>query len=97
MANRIAEKIAKKRQDFSDELALNREIKITQNDLFWDDYIKRISNEFISSGEWLNRLITKARQNIAKDLEIIKPLIVLTFLQIISNYRLVILEHSPLR
>ena len=74
MANRIVEKIAKKRQDFSDELALNREIKITQNDLFWDDYIKRISNEFISSGEWLNRLITKARQNIAKDLENIKPL-----------------------
>ncbi len=55
MGAKIAERINAKKQRYADELALNAEIKRTQSDLYWQDVVNRIANEFTETGEWFGR------------------------------------------
>lgn len=70
MAGRIATKIQSKKKRFVDELALNTEIKNVHNNLYWEDVVRRISDEFSKTGEWFGRTLAFSEERAKKEKEI---------------------------
>ena len=70
MAERIATKIQSKKKRFVDELALNTEIKNVHNNLYWEDVVRRISDEFSKTGEWFGRTLAFSEERAKKEKEI---------------------------
>ncbi len=69
MAQRIATKIENSKEKYVEELQLNAQIKRIQNDIYFEDVVNRISDEFTKTGEWFGEVLTKAKERLKREKE----------------------------